>query len=91
VLDIKVSVSSPIGRGGSFPVAVVVWSPFKDVSEGSSLAGGGLLLESVWGAVSSWASVLLCFGKALRSSFVLPVTSEAEESDEEQVSASSLF
>jgi hypothetical protein len=53
VLDIKVSVSSPIGGGGSFPVAVVVWSPFKDVSEGSSLAGGDLLLESVWGTVSS--------------------------------------
>jgi hypothetical protein len=35
--------------------------------------------------------VLLCFGKALRSSFVLPVTSEAEESDEEKVSAFSLF
>jgi hypothetical protein len=40
-------VSSPIGRGGSFPVAVVVWLPFKDVLEGSSLAGGDLLLESV--------------------------------------------
>jgi hypothetical protein len=91
VLDIKVAVSSPIGRGSSFPVAVVVWSPFKDVSEGFSLAGGDLLLESVWGAVSSWASVLLRFGKALRSSFVLPVISEEEESDEEQVSASSLF
>jgi hypothetical protein len=91
VLDIKVSVSSLIGRGGSFPVVVVVWSLFEDVSEGSSLEGGDLLLESMWGAVSSWVSVLLLFGKALRSSFVLPVTSEAEESDEEKVSAFSLF
>jgi hypothetical protein len=91
VLDIKVSVSSLIGGGGSFPVVVVVWSPLKDVLEGSSLAVGDLLLESVWGAVSSWASVLLCFGKALRSSFVLLVTSEAEESDEEKVGAFSLF
>jgi hypothetical protein len=91
VLDIKVLVSLPIGRGGSFPVDVVVWSPFEDVSEESSLEGGDLLLESVWGAVSSWVSVLLLFGKALRSLFVLPVTSEAEESDEEKVSAFSLF
>jgi hypothetical protein len=61
VLDIKVSVSSPIGRGGYFPVVVVVWSPSRYVSEGSSLAGGDLLLESVWGVVSFWVSVLLFF------------------------------
>lgn len=91
VLDIKVSVSSLIGRGGSFLVVVVVWSPFKEVSEGSSSAGGGLLLESVWGAVSSWSRVFLSFGIASMSSFVLPVSSEEEESDEEQVSAFSLF
>jgi hypothetical protein len=58
-------VSSPIGRGGSFPVVVLVWSPSRHVSEGSSLAGGDLLLESVWGAVSFWVSVLLFLGKAL--------------------------
>jgi hypothetical protein len=41
--------------------------------------------------VSFWVSVLLLFGKALMSLFVLPVTSEAQESDEEKVSAFSLF
>jgi hypothetical protein len=41
--------------------------------------------------VSFWVSVLQFFLNSSRSSFVLPVTSEEEESDEEKVSASSLF
>jgi hypothetical protein len=84
-------VSSPIGRGCSVPVVVVIWSPSRYVSEGSSLAGGDLLLESVRGVVSFWVSVLLFFLNTSRSSFVLPVTSEEEESDEEEVSVFSLF
>jgi hypothetical protein len=72
VVVIMVSVSSPIGRGGSSRVD----------SAKSSLVGEDLLEVSVWVVVSFLDSGSLFFGKATRSSIVLPVSSEKEESDE---------